>query len=233
MLVTSWEPNRLAMAMTSVVDAAAACLRLEPGVDDSTGMLAAGFRRVFMAGTAPASPAPRSHAMRGPLSAMPGGKSTTAGTCVPRGAASPAWNRSARSLRASPGAPPPLPGPFRKSVAFRLYLAERDVYVRSAIHRPCPFPAPQALALRPGGSEGGGVGTAMLQRHADEFASTVAAGAGAPPASSGLSRATAGCADRTSSLSAMTRGACASCGAGSCAPPPNPPRCGRDPPVCA
>jgi hypothetical protein len=44
MLVTSWEPDRLAIEMTTVVDAAAACLWLDPGVDDIPGMLARGFR---------------------------------------------------------------------------------------------------------------------------------------------------------------------------------------------
>ena len=47
MLVTSWEPGRLAIEMTTVVDAAAACLWLDPGLDDAPGMLARGFDRVF------------------------------------------------------------------------------------------------------------------------------------------------------------------------------------------
>ena len=46
-LVTSWEPFRLAMEMTTVVDAAAACLWLNPGVTEPQEMLACGFERVF------------------------------------------------------------------------------------------------------------------------------------------------------------------------------------------
>ena len=47
MLITSWEPSRLAIEMTTVVDAAAASLWLDPGADDATAMLASGFGRVF------------------------------------------------------------------------------------------------------------------------------------------------------------------------------------------
>jgi hypothetical protein len=46
-LVTSWEANRLALELTTVVDAAAACLWLDPEVDDPREMLARGFARVF------------------------------------------------------------------------------------------------------------------------------------------------------------------------------------------
>ena len=45
LLVTSWEPSRLALEMTTVVDAAAACLWQEPGNSSDAGMLTAGFER--------------------------------------------------------------------------------------------------------------------------------------------------------------------------------------------
>jgi hypothetical protein len=47
LLVTSWEPSRLAIEMTTVVDAAAACLWLDPEIETIPGMLAGGFERVF------------------------------------------------------------------------------------------------------------------------------------------------------------------------------------------
>ena len=47
MLVTSWEAYRLALETTTVVDAAAANLWLEPAQDDATAMLARGLERVF------------------------------------------------------------------------------------------------------------------------------------------------------------------------------------------
>jgi len=46
-LVTSWEANRLAIELTTAVDAAAACLWLDPDVDDPREMLARGFERAF------------------------------------------------------------------------------------------------------------------------------------------------------------------------------------------
>jgi hypothetical protein len=46
-LVTSWEANRLAIELTTAIDAAAACLWLDPGVEDPREMLARGFARVF------------------------------------------------------------------------------------------------------------------------------------------------------------------------------------------
>jgi hypothetical protein len=46
-LVTSWEPNRLAIELTTAIDAAAACLWLEPPITDPPKMLARGFERVF------------------------------------------------------------------------------------------------------------------------------------------------------------------------------------------
>jgi len=174
MLVTSWEPNRLAMAMTTVVDAAAACLWLEPGVDDSTGVLAAGFRRVFGgrhgAGLARAALACDERAFVGHARWEINDRWDV---CATRSGVSRLESERAFFARLARRAPP-LPGPFRKSVAFRLYLAERDVYVRSA--------AAHVLSLRRRLSRSGpadprvAAGIAMLQRHADEFASTVAAG---------------------------------------------------------
>ena len=46
-LVTSWASSRLALETTTVVDAAAASLWLEPESDDATAMLAKGIERVF------------------------------------------------------------------------------------------------------------------------------------------------------------------------------------------
>ena len=47
MLVSSWEPHRLALEMTTVVDAAAACLWLGPDTADHSRMLAKGFERAL------------------------------------------------------------------------------------------------------------------------------------------------------------------------------------------
>ena len=47
LLISSWEPHRLAMEMTTVVDAAAACHWLEPGISRPADMLAKGFERAL------------------------------------------------------------------------------------------------------------------------------------------------------------------------------------------
>ena len=46
-LVSSWEPYRLAIELTTAIDAAAATLWLQPGITDPREMLAEGFARVF------------------------------------------------------------------------------------------------------------------------------------------------------------------------------------------
>ncbi|HWZ93981.1 MAG TPA: family 20 glycosylhydrolase, partial [Opitutaceae bacterium] len=46
-LVTSWEPNRLAIELTTAIDAAAACLWTHPKIHEPEKMLEIGFARVF------------------------------------------------------------------------------------------------------------------------------------------------------------------------------------------
>jgi hypothetical protein len=46
-LVTSWEPNRLAIELTTAIDAAAACLWTHPEIHEPERMLQIGFARVF------------------------------------------------------------------------------------------------------------------------------------------------------------------------------------------
>jgi hypothetical protein len=174
MLVTSWEPDRLAIEMTTVVDAAAASLWLDPETDDAPGMLARGFDRVF-------------GGARGRELAR------DALACDERAFAGHArWEISDR-WDTAPGRrgiarleeeraffdrlaarPPGLPRPFRASVEFRRYLAERDVYVRSA--------AAAVLALRRLVAKKGPAnpavarGIAALQGHADQFVQSIASG---------------------------------------------------------
>jgi hypothetical protein len=174
MLVTSWEPSRLSIAMTTVVDAAAASLWLDPGVDDAPGMLERGFRRVFGGKGAPEL-------------------SRSALACDERAFVGHArWEINERwdvlptrggvsryeaeraffGRLAARGAA--LPRPFRASVEFRRYLAERDVFVRRA--------AASVLALRHrlarsgAGDRGLARGIAALQGLADGFAATTSDG---------------------------------------------------------
>jgi hypothetical protein len=175
MLVTSWEPDRLAMEMTTVVDAAAACLWLDPGIDDAPAMLAKGFSRLF-GGTGSREFA---------RSALACDERAFAGyarweindrwdVCsIRRGVARFEAERAFfnRLCARASG----LPRPFRASVEFRRYLAERDVFVRSA--------AAAVFALRRRMAKGGpedtvvARGVAALLVEADQFVSSVAAGA--------------------------------------------------------
>jgi len=129
-LVTSWEPQRLALETTTLVDAAAANLWLEPAADDATTMLARGLGRVF------ALPAPRDLA-RALLAAD---EHAFAGYA--RWQINDRWDVFAGNEGLAPYerersffvrfGRSKLPAPLAASVAFRSYLAERDVFVRQA-----------------------------------------------------------------------------------------------------
>jgi hypothetical protein len=132
MLVTSWEAYRLALETTTAVDAAAASLWLEPDHDDATAMLARGLERVF------GSEAARAQA-RGLLAADEHAFSGYA-----RWQINDRWDVFAGTESLKPyanevrfferlqSAGSGWPVPFAASIAFRLYLAQRDVFVRQA-----------------------------------------------------------------------------------------------------
>lgn len=173
-LVTSWEPDRLALEMAVVVDAAAASLWLDPGHDDAPGMLESGFRRVYGA----------SHARERAVRALACDERAYAGCW--RWELNDRWDTAPsrlglsrfqaersfyRRLAARSGA---LPKPFRMSVAFRLFLAERDVFVRST--------AAALLALRRRLASHGALDPTLkvrlsaLQRHVSDFRPVATAG---------------------------------------------------------
>jgi hypothetical protein len=133
MLVTSWEPSRLAQEMTTVVDAAAASLWLDGDTDDTTELLARGFARAFRLGRAGALSAARAalrcdeHAFAGYArwetnERWDGCASPSENTAHPRASAS-YFTRLAHQ---------PLPQPFAASVKFLRYLATRDAFVRES-----------------------------------------------------------------------------------------------------
>ncbi|HEY1793908.1 MAG TPA: glycoside hydrolase family 20 [Opitutaceae bacterium] len=133
MLVTSWEPNRLSPAMTAVVDAAAASLWSGTGADDAATMLAEGFRRMF--GSKDAGALARA--------ALACDERAYAGYA--RWETNERWDgsfraglsrlESERAFFARLSRSPTLPRPFSLSVAYRLYLAERDAFIRGAAGR--------------------------------------------------------------------------------------------------
>jgi hypothetical protein len=131
-LVTSWEPYRLALETTTTVDAAAANLWLEPGHDDATAMLTRGLNRVFgdttSARQARALLAADEHAFAG----------------YARWQINDRWDVFAGRESIKPylselrfferllDSSYAWPAPLAASLAFRRYLAQRDVFVRSA-----------------------------------------------------------------------------------------------------
>lgn len=173
-LVTSWEPYRLALEMTTVVDAAAAELWLNPAGDHGDeAMLTAGFRRVFGG----------SRARQAARSALAADKYPFAGYA--RWEMNGRWDgtvagglRQARAeerhfarLSRLPG-----PAPLRHSIAFRRYLAERDAFVHRAANGVCAL---RRLACKTGGqpwSRAGGVLLARLYTETFAFAKNLAAG---------------------------------------------------------
>ena len=148
-LITSWESNRLALELTTVVDAAAACLWLNPGVEDPREMLRRGFARVFggiqvgrlvpkpprhVRDNAPC-PAEARHWAR---AAMACDKYAFSGyycwqindrwdVCAGRDGVPPYQREETLFAGLSRQT---LPLPLAASIAFRRCLAQRDVFVR-------------------------------------------------------------------------------------------------------
>jgi hypothetical protein len=174
MLVTSWEPNRLAMGLTTVVDAAAASLWLGPEADDSTAMLAAGFLRVF--GGSRSTELARA-ALACDERAFVGYSRWAINdrwdVCASRRGLSGPESERAFYRRLARRTPAP-PAPFQRSLLFRSYLAERDVYVRSAAS--LVLALRRRLAREGPAAAGVAAGIAMLAGHAREFEATLTEG---------------------------------------------------------
>lgn len=126
-LVTSWEANRLAIELTTVVDAAAASLWLEPHIQDPLAMLRRGVERVF--GRRHRSAAKRLIAADDfPFSGHFSWQVNDRWDTVAGRASLRPWIAAAKKLRSISTGDAPVA--IRASLAFRSYLAERDVFVR-------------------------------------------------------------------------------------------------------
>jgi len=130
-LVTSWEPFRLAMEMTTVVDASAASLWLEPGSTDPRKMLERGFERTFGRKTARAAARVALASDAHPFGGYPRWQINDRWGTVSRREALAPFVAEARSCTRLAKVQP-LPEPLRVSLEFRRYLAVRDVFVRRA-----------------------------------------------------------------------------------------------------
>lgn len=129
-LVTSWEAYRLALETTTVVDAAAANLWLEPDQDDATSMLSSGLMRTFQL----KAPRPVARAL------LAADEHAFAGYA--RWQINDRWDVFAGNESVKPYEKEERffdrlqvdgwPGTLAASIAFRRYLARRDVFVRHA-----------------------------------------------------------------------------------------------------
>jgi hypothetical protein len=154
LLVTSWEPFRLAMEMTTVVDAAAACLWLDPGVTDPREMLARGFARVFGAKTAKKSASVALACDRFPFGGYPLWQANERWDTVSRREPLQGYRAQEKYFAKLGRDAKRLPAPLRASVELRHYLAVRDVFLREAARAATKAPAlgskPEGVAKRYG-----------------------------------------------------------------------------------
>ncbi|HEX2854676.1 MAG TPA: family 20 glycosylhydrolase [Opitutaceae bacterium] len=135
-LVTSWEPNRLAMELTTVVDASAASLWLEPATNDPRAMLERGFARVFGKKNAKQAARVSLACDRFPFSGYPRWQINSRWDSVSRREPVTAYRREEKFFAALARQAKRTPAPLRASVELRHYLAARDVYVREGGQRP-------------------------------------------------------------------------------------------------
>ena len=132
MLITSWEPFRLAMEMTTVVDAAAASLWLDSGVTEPREMLARGFTRVFGAKTARKSSQVALACDQYPFGGYPLWQANERWDTVSRREALQPFRDQVKYFSNLVKCARNLPTPLRASVQFRHYLAVRDLFIRIA-----------------------------------------------------------------------------------------------------
>jgi hypothetical protein len=132
LLVTSWEPFRLAMEMTTVVDAAAATLWLNPGVTEPHEMLARGFARVFGQATARKSARVALACDRYPFSGYPRWQANERWDTVSRREPLAPYRQEVRYFAKLVQDSRQLPHQLRASVEFRHYLAVRELFLRQA-----------------------------------------------------------------------------------------------------
>ncbi|MCF7761669.1 MAG: family 20 glycosylhydrolase, partial [Cephaloticoccus sp.] len=132
MLITSWEPFRLAMEMTTVVDAAAACLWLNPGITEPREMLTKGFARVFGARSARKSASIALACDRFPFGGYPLWQANERWDTVSRRESLRGYRTQERYFLKLARNARDLPMPLRVSVELRHYLAVRDVFLRLA-----------------------------------------------------------------------------------------------------
>jgi hypothetical protein len=146
-LVSSWEPNRLAIELTTAIDAAAACLWTHPRIRDPEKMLEIGFARVFpklgrvtpglrslgeVGSNAPKLVKIALAADKFPFSGYPRWQINARWDVLATRESVADYAREESSLRALAKSTAVLPPALGASLQFRHYLAQRDQFVRAA-----------------------------------------------------------------------------------------------------
>jgi hypothetical protein len=131
-LVSSWEPYRLAIELTTAVDAAAASLWLNPGLADPRAMLRLGFERAF-GKKARASADLALACDRYPFGGYPRWQINERWDTISRRESLAGYRREAAHFDRLASAASRLKAPvsLRISIALRRALAKRDVAIRA------------------------------------------------------------------------------------------------------
>jgi hypothetical protein len=184
LLITSWEAYRLALETTTVVDAAAANLWLDPEQDDATAMLACGLERALGSknsrSQARALLAADDHAFSGYARWQINERWDVFAGLEPLAS----YDTDARFYTRMLTDSYLWPASISATLAFRLYLARRDVFVRQA--------ARDVFKLRRKTARGDAAGTAELiarmRLNAASFAAAIQSGHKAARAMWGCTR---------------------------------------------
>lgn len=148
LLVTSWEPHRLAAELTTVIDAAAASLWLDHDVTEPRAMLERGFARVFGRRGAKAAAQIALACDRHPFAGYPRWEINNRWDTVSRRESPAAYGREERRFRGllqrAQGAGVPVP--LQASIALRSGLAARDLGVRAAQRQHAAKPGRRSAA---------------------------------------------------------------------------------------
>jgi hypothetical protein len=130
-LVSSWEPYRLAVELTTAVDAAAASLWLEPEITEPAKMLERGFQRLFGKKGKPAAKLAL-QCDRFPFGGYPRWEINERWDTLSSRESLRTYRREESFFRklSAKTAAVKTPIALRSSIEFRHYLAERDLFVR-------------------------------------------------------------------------------------------------------
>ncbi|MDE3084737.1 MAG: family 20 glycosylhydrolase, partial [Verrucomicrobiota bacterium] len=133
-LVTSWEPSRLAIELTTAIDAAAACLWKNPEIRAPEKMIEIGFQRVFgAAGKSAAGVA--LIADKFPFSGYARWQINDRWDVLATREPLKKHEREEQALRALKKSAQKSPPALAASLRFRHYLAQRDLFVHAAAQR--------------------------------------------------------------------------------------------------